>query len=118
MCRTFLLVTFIKVLPEVGTLREGLGLWKRIFTEHSLPHSLGELLPFIDNFRNLAAVLLGVGLMFLVSLLQRKGSVRLQLRRRVPYLMRIGIYAVLFFLILYFGVPASSGQGGFMYVEF
>ena len=117
-CRTFLLVTFIKVLPEVGTLREGLGLWKRIFTEHSLPHSLGELLPFIDNFRNLAAVLLGVGLMFLVSLLQRKGSVRLQLRRRVPYLIRIGIYAVLFFLILYFGVPASSGQGGFMYAEF
>ena len=118
MCRTFLLVTFIKVLPEVGTLADGLGLWKRILTERSLPRSLGELLPFVDTYRNLAAVLFGVGLMLLVSLLQRRGSVRALLRRRVPYLIRIGIYVVLFFLILYFGVPASGGLGGFLYAEF
>ena len=30
--RTFILVTFIKVLPEAGGLKAGLGLWKRIFT--------------------------------------------------------------------------------------
>ena len=41
-CRTFLLVTFIKVLPEVGTLADGLGLWKRILTEHSLRGYLPE----------------------------------------------------------------------------
>ena len=117
-CRTFLLVTFIKVLPEVGTLADGLGLLKRILTERSLPRSLGELLPFVDTYRNLAAVLFGVGLMLLVSLLQRRGSVRALLRRRVPYLIRIGIYVVLFFLILYFGVPASGGLGGFLYAEF
>ena len=102
----------------MGTLADGLGLWKRILTERSLPRSLGELLPFVDTYRNLAAVLFGVGLMLLVSLLQRRGSVRALLRRRVPYLIRIGIYVVLFFLILYFGVPASGGLGGFLYAEF
>ena len=116
--RTFLLVTFIKVLPEVGTLADGLGLWKRIFTEHSVPHSLAELLPFVDTYRNLAAVLLGVLLMLLVSLLQRRGSVRAWMGRKLPELIRIWIYVALFFLILYFGVPASGGLGGFMYAEF
>ena len=116
--RTFLLVTFIKVLPEVGSLRDGLGLWKRIFTEHSLPHSLTELLPFAGERRSLLAVLFGVGLMFVVSLLQRKGSVRAQLRRRLPYFLRICVFAVLFFLILYFGVPASGGLGDFIYAQY
>ena len=46
--------------------------------------------------------------MLLVSLLQRRGSVRKRMRRRLPWLVRIGVYAVLFFLILYFGVPASG----------
>ncbi|MBR7010454.1 MAG: MBOAT family protein [Oscillospiraceae bacterium] len=116
--RTFLLVTFIKVLPEVGSLRDGLGLWKRIFTEHSLPHSLSELLPFVGDRRPLLAVLFSVGLMFLVSLLQRKGSVRALLRRRVPYLLRICVFVFLFFLILYFGVPASGGLGDFIYAQY
>ena len=116
--RTFLLVTFIKVLPEVGTLRDGLGLWKQILTNHRLPHSLGELLPFIDNYRNLSAVLFGVALMFAVSLLQRRGSVRDQLRHKLPYGLRMAIFVLLFLLTIYFGVPASGGLGGFLYAEF
>jgi D-alanyl-lipoteichoic acid acyltransferase DltB (MBOAT superfamily) len=116
--RTFLLVTFIKVLPEVGTLGDGLGLWRRIFTAPGLPRSMKELLPFVDSYRNLAAVLLGVGLMLLVSLLQRKGSVRGLMERKLPYLLRIFIFVVLFFLIVYFGVPASGGLGDFMYAQF
>ena len=117
-CRTFLLVTFIKVLPEVGSLQDGLGLWKRIFTDHRIPHALGELLPFVESYRELAVALLGVGLMLLVSLLQRRGSVRERMSRKLPYLVRIGIFVLLFFLILYFGVPASGGLGDFMYAEF
>ncbi len=116
--RTFLLITFIKVLPEVGGLRDGLGLWKRILTEHSLPRSLGELLPFVDKYRDLAAVLFGVGLMLAVSLLQRRGSVRALLGRKLPYALRVLLYVALFFCILYFGVPAAVGQGGFLYAEF
>ena len=59
-----------------------------------------------------------MALMLLVSLLQRKGSVREWMRRHVPYLLRICVFVMLFFLIVYFGVPASGGLGGFMYAEF
>ena len=115
--RTFALVTFIKVLPEVGTLSQGLGLWKRIFTG-PLPHSAGELLPFVDSWRVLGAALLGVGLMFVVSLLQRRGSVRERMERRLPFFVRILCFVFLFFMIVYFGVPASGGLEGFMYAQF
>lgn len=116
--RTFLLVTFIKVLPEVGTLADGLGLWKRIFTATWLPRATEELLPFLDSYRSLAVVLLGVALMLAVSLLQRSGSVRNRMERKIPYLLRIFLFVVLFFLIVYFGVPASGGLGDFMYAQF
>ncbi len=116
--RTFLLVTFIKVLPEVGTLADGLGLWKRIFTAGSLPHSLRELLPFVDTYRNLAAVLFGTVLMLWVSLFQRRGSVRDLMERKLPYSLRVFVFVILFFLIVYFGVPASGGLGDFMYAQF
>ena len=115
--RTFLLVTFIKVLPEVGTLRDGLGLWARIFRGPP-PRSLGELIPFMDKPENIICVLLGVILMFIVSLVQRRGSVRLQMEQRLPYWLRLTIFAVLFFVIVYFGVPASGGLGGFLYAQF
>lgn len=116
--RTFILITFIKVLPEVGSLSDGFGLWKRIFTEHTIPRSLGQLLPFIDNYRNLAAALLGVALMFAVSMLQRRQPVRGWMEAHLPYFVRILCFAALFFLIIYFGVPASGGLGGFLYAEF
>ena len=115
--RTFILVTFIKVLPEVGTLSDGLGLWGRIF-RGPLPKSLAELIPFADNPANVICVVVGVGLMFFVSLLQRRGSVRSLIEKRVPYFLRLVLYAVLFFAIVYFGVPASGGLGGFLYAQF
>ena len=117
--RTFLLVTFIKVLPEVGTLGQGFGLWKRIFTEHTIPRSIPQLLPFAPYPRPLGAVCLGIVLMFVVSLLQRKGSVRARMERRVPYVLRLLVYAFLFFMIIYFGIPASGGaREGFLYAQF
>ena len=115
--RTFVLVTFIKVLPEVGTLRDGLGLWGRIFRGPPA-RSLGELLPFMDKPENVVCALVSVFLMFAVSLIQRKGSVRLQIEDRVPYWLRLVLYAALFFAIVYFGVPASGGLGGFLYAQF
>ena len=115
--RTFLLITFIKVLPEVGTLSQGFGLWARIFTG-PLPQSLGELAPFVDNLRNLGCALLGIGAMLAVSLLQRRGSVRSVLERRVPYFWRLAIFAILVIVTVSFGVPASGGLGGFLYAQF
>ncbi len=116
--RTFVLVTFIKVLPEVGTLSDGWGLWKRIFTNHTLPRSFRGLLPFVSDQRAFFAMLFGVGLLLATSLLQRRQPVRGWLEKHIPYLVRIVIFALLFFATVFFGIPASGNAGGFMYAQF
>ena len=114
--RTFVLVTFIKVLPEVGTLGQGLGLWARIFTNHDVPSSLWKLLPFVDEAYNLAVVLFCTALVFAASLMQRRGSVRDRFNR-LPVWVRIPGMAALFLLIAVFGIRASA-EGGFLYAQF
>ena len=116
--RTFLLVTLIKVLPEVNGLRGGLGLWKRILTEHTIPRRGVELMPFLDNYQNLCAVTGGILLMFFVSMIQRKQPFRRWLEEKTVYPVRMLLFVFLFFMILYFGIPASGGIGGFLYAQF
>lgn len=126
--RTFLLVTFIKVLPEVGTLRDGLGFWKRAFTAFTLPSSLQELLPMQNNptsvlsgfcsdlTGNLLIIAFGVCLMFVASLLQRKTPCR-QAMQKWPRLLRWAFFVALAVLTVW--VKAYSGlSGGFMYAQF
>ena len=121
--RTFILVTFIKVLPEVGTLSEGLGLWKQIFTEHTIPASVAQLLPFIGDDLSLwgllplFAAVFGTVLMFVTSLMQRKKPVRDYIAK-LPFIIKIAIFAILLIMIIYFGIPASGNAGGFMYAQF
>lgn len=120
--RTFTLVTFIKVLPEVGTLSQGFGLWKQILTNWSLPRSINELLPFVDLSLTTYKVffclaILGTILLFIVSLLQRKGQFRI-IFNRLPFIARIGILVAGLLLIATFGVQASWGAGGFLYAQF
>lgn len=115
--RTFLLVSFIKVLPEAGGLRRGLGLWKRAFTAWSLPHSLGELFPYGPAKEKLCVAAVAVALLLLTSLMQRKEPVRAKLNR-MPLAVRALILGILLFAILYYGVPASGSVGGFLYAQF
>lgn len=120
--RTFLLVTFIKVLPEVGSLSDGLGLWRHAFTNTQLPGSFRQLLPFISPTDLMApflliAVVFFTGAMLAVSLAQRKGSVRARFNR-FPLPVRLAVLVVLTFVILSLGVYASMSTGGFMYENF
>ena len=114
--RTFILVTFIKVLPEVGTIQDGFGLWRHIFSNHELPGSLWQLLPFVDQAYNLAVVLMCTLLLFVTSLMQRKKPIRDSFNR-LPIWLRLPIMGVLFILIGVFGIRASA-EGGFMYAQF
>ncbi len=115
--RTFTLVTFIKVLPEVGTLSDGLGLWKRIFTNFTIPNSLTDLLPFADNVFNLLIITIITFALFTVSLIQRKHSFREELNR-IPYVLRIIILSIITIIIAMFGIPATIDNGGFLYALF
>lgn len=120
--RTFILITFIKVLPEVGTLRQGLGLWAQIFTNHQIPHSIRQLLPFVDWTSTYLLVhfvmaIVGTAFMFLVSLLQRRQPVRAY-TQEWPMVLRVAMLCVIFFFIITFGIQNTWKGGGFLYAQF
>ncbi len=116
--RTFTLVTFIKVLPEVGTLSDGLGLWAHIFTDHTIPTSYRTLLPFVEWTVPLLVILFGTALIFITSLIQRRQPIRQWLEDHTSYMVRILIFAVLFIMIMLFGYPLIGETGGFLYEQF
>lgn len=117
--RTFILVSFIKVIPEVGTLSDGVGLIGKAsscFTDFS---NSGDLLPFLDRnialWRNgLVFVLLFVW--FIFSFIQRKKSVR-DCFSVIPTWFRFIVLFALFFVIFLIGIPASL-EGEFLYAAF
>ena len=115
--RTFILVTLIKVLPEVGTLSQGLGLWKRIFTDFTIPTSLRELLPFAGPRSECLLIAVSTLALFCASLLQRKRPVR-DYFNRIPAPVRVVLLAALTLVIVYFGGNAAGNGGGFMYAQF
>lgn len=121
--RTFLLVTVIKVLPEVGTLSQGIGLWKHVFTNHTMPRSISKLLEFasfdISDLSLMGFALFGVLLMFIVSLIKSKHSVR-DLFNKLPFSVRILVVSTAVIIILIFGTYSLliSGNGGFLYAQF
>ncbi len=120
--RTFVLVTFIKVLPEVGTLSDGIGLLTNIFTSNISSDSLAELLPFIDfgnpeTLLQVAMAILGIVIMFVFSVIQGKRSVR-DCFSKIPIPIRMVILSCVVLIICIFGVRANWGTGGFMYANF
>ncbi|MCR4615069.1 MAG: MBOAT family protein [Clostridiales bacterium] len=115
--RTFVLVTLIKVFPEVGSLSGGLKLWKHIFSNHRIPASLSELLPFVDDISIPFLIVASLtGFLFIHSLVERKRDFR-TLFHKLPFAVRIAALTVLFIIIAYIGIPAAS-EGGFLYANF
>lgn len=115
--RTFILITFIKVLPEVGTLSDGFGLWARIFTEHTIPRTFQELFPFVEKKNHLIVALALTLILFIISLLQRKKPFR-EYFNKIPMVFRIIILAVLFVVALEIGWKETGLSGGFLYAQF
>lgn len=133
--RTFLLVTFIKVLPEVGTLGQGAGLIAHIFREHTVPRKVFDCLPYLNTMvyqigrkgiamlfpfmfgaQILCMIALGILLMFTASVLQTKKPVRAYVDA-IPAVVRVPLIALFILLTIYYGIPVSSGIA-FMYAQF
>ncbi len=116
--RTFCLVTFIKVLPEVGTLSDGIGLWKQVFTSRIIPDRWIDWFPYGANEIHITVVAVGFLMMLIVDGIKMRQPPRQWLNRR-PFLVRFVIYFVLIATILVFG---CYGKGydpqDFMYFKF
>ena len=122
MIRTFILVTFIKVLPEVGTLYDGFDFLSSIFSNRTLPRSFGDLLPFVDLSItvykiNFILAIAGIILMVLFSILQSHKPAR-HYFNVLPQSLRLIILSITIILIATFGVQSSWGSGGFLYAQF
>lgn len=120
MVRTFILVTFIKVIPEVGTLKDGLGFLANIFTNHSIPHSISQLVPFVfTDLRivNIATLFFGVCAMIVISVVQYKNSFRYYFNK-LPKALRILILSTFIMVLITYGVQNTWGAGGFLYANF
>lgn len=120
--RTFILVTFIKVLPEVGNLSDGLGFWRRVFTNHTIPRSFSELFPFADLSItvykiNFVLAIFGVIMMIIISIVQYRNPARYYFNK-IPKALRLIVLSLLIILIASFGVQATWGSGGFLYAQF
>ena len=118
--RTFVLVTFIKVLPEVGSLEQGFGLWKKIVSDYTVPRSVSALLPFVSFSNNKTDFFLAAGmtiLLFAFSLIQRRQQVRV-IFNKTPRWLRIIILSVAVIVLIAYGVPTTWGGEGFLYANF
>lgn len=112
--RTFLLVMLIKVLPEVGSLKDGLGLWARIFTEHTIPHSFSELLPFA-TVGTLLVIAAGTALLFVTDLISRKTPLEDWFAKK-PAVLRFAVLLIFILTSVYYAGAGTSG--GFLYAQF
>ena len=116
--RSFFLVSLIKVIPEVGTLSQGLGLIGRAFTEHTFTTSFYTIFPFLqgENMIKLAALSCMLVLWIITSVLQRKKPIR-DYFAKWPIWLRVAALIAIFFIIVVVGIPASK-EGSFLYEAF
>ena len=118
--RTFLLVTLIKVFPEVGGLRDGLGFWRQMLVDWQIPTSLAQIKGWmIPSHRehDYVIFLLGALLIFVTSLIQRKQPLR-DFVAKWPRVLRYALFIGMFYVILIYGVSVADGAGVFMYAQF
>ena len=116
--RTFLLVTMIKVFPEVGSLDDCFGFWRQIFTGWTT-NSANSLSWQIQEFHDhdylifaLAAILI-----FVTSMIQRKQPLR-EFVGKWNICARYALFLAMFFAIIVFGVSVAGGAGEFLYAQF
>lgn len=116
--RTFFIVTLIKVFPEVGSFRGGVGYWMHCFQDWDFSNfSIATLIYPIASSKEAGILMFGAFLMFVTSLLQRRMGVRDRISKW-PMVIRYTIFVALFFAIVLWGIPTQNAGGGFLYEQF
>ncbi len=130
--RTFILVSYLEVFSDVGTLKDGVGYILSSLTNTWAVRSLSDIVPYVNlgspgEMHNLLVVIAGFAGVLAVSIrnemLKKKdpGSDR-DVRDdiiKLPILLQSVMLAGIFMLIVLIGVQSAvSNAGGFMYANF
>ena len=113
--RTFLIVSFLEVLPEAGSLVSGLYLWKRLFVNDVIePIQIFKIFPF--EYSTIFSLLIGIFLIILNSVCSNKEeSFGL---KNLNIIFKYCIYVYMVIDILVFGDFFGFEEVGFMYAQF
>ena len=113
--RTFLIVSFLEVLPEAGSLVSGLNLWKRVFVNDVIePIQIFKIFPF--EYSTIFSLLIGIFLIILNSVCSNKEeSFGL---KNLNIIFKYCIYVYMVIDILIFGDFFGFEEVGFMYAQF
>ena len=112
--RTFILVTYIKVLPEVGTLADGVGLWIASFTNQLRPVNLFEIIPF--EFSTTFSLCIGI-ILILINSIMAKDESNLGIKN-ANIIIKYILFVYLIVEIIIYGNFISPDMRGFMYAQF
>lgn len=116
--RTNLILVFLRILPEVGGLRDGLGLWAQVFRSPTLPSGWEGWFPYSPEPIQMVIVAVGFLLMMAADAIKCKEPVADWLDRR-PVALRFAFYFVLIAVILIFGCYGTGYDArDFMYFKF
>ncbi|MDE6852963.1 MAG: MBOAT family protein [Lachnospiraceae bacterium] len=106
--RTFLLLCCLRLFDTYASVRMAVRQFVHMFTEFwKTPVTIQELIDLGLTGADYLVLLLGVLLMFLVSMYGRNGSVREKIANQ-PYLVRYAVFVILLFAVLLLG---SYGVG-------
>ena len=116
MCRTFLLVSLLKVFSAAVSTVDSLQMIKKIITGLSPRLTYALCFPEMKK-SHLVYILFGLCIFFVISYLQEKHEVR-DLLSKKPFIVRWLLYSILLFSILSFGVLTTDMPGGFEYAQY
>ena len=117
--RTILLMSCLRMFDCYKTIPETIRMFSSIFTKWNGRILFdGSLLNIGLDMADYVILLAGVVLMFMVSFLQRKGSVRMQIKT-LPTVCRFGIWYALFLTVVLFGAYGMGYDAAqFIYNQF
>ncbi len=114
--RTFVLVCFGFILFRADNMGQASGMIKSIFTLYRPAVSATFFTGDFSKF-DLVVLALSTGVLFTVSLLQRKGHLREALAKK-PVLLRWSVYCTALLSLIFFGVLAVNDPTQFIYFQF
>lgn len=117
--RTFLLMSCLRIFDRYGSCRQSVSAFVHMFTDWDFSQLKWQ--EFIDmglSGTDYKILLIGVLILFLVSLFGRKESVREQIAKK-PYIVRYTVFAGLFFATLLLGMyGVGYDSSAFIYNQF